>query len=61
MKQTIAGSILLGLGFVTLALGLLGFLPYESGASTGLLMLVLIILGGIQLYLGIRKLRQQRG
>lgn len=56
--QAIAGSVLLCGGLVILTLGLSGFLAYESAPTTGLLMLVFIFVGGSQLYLGIRKLKQ---
>jgi len=57
IAQTIAGGVLLGGGIVILALGLSGFLPYETAPTTGLLMMVFIFVGASQLWLGIRKLR----
>ena len=59
--QTTVGSVLLCTGIVILSLGLSEVLPYESAASTGLLMLILVFVGGIQLYLGIRNLRRVGG
>jgi len=58
IAQMVIGGILLCTGLVILSLGLSGVLPYESAASTGMVMLVFVFIGGIQLYLGIRNFRQ---